>query len=85
MWKAIGDPSTDFNFYTKRITLGAVYSSCFLYWLNDESDNAADTWDFLDRRIENVMQIEKIKAKCRNQNYEIPDIWRQLGKLRFGI
>ena len=66
MWKTIHDPSTDFNYYTKRLTLSAVYSSTLLYWLNDTSEDYAATWDFLDRRIENVMQFEKAKAQVRN-------------------
>ena len=84
MWKAISDPSTNFNFYTKRMTLGGVYTSTFLYWLGDESENSEDTWDFLDRRIENVMQIEKLKAKYRNKDFKLPNIWRELGKKRYG-
>ncbi|MBL4602744.1 MAG: COQ9 family protein [Emcibacteraceae bacterium] len=84
MWKAISDPSTNFNFYTKRMTLGGVYTSTFLYWLGDESENSEDTWDFLDRRIENVMQIEKLKAKYRNKGFKLPNIWRELGKKRYG-
>lgn len=84
MWKAIGDPSTDFNFYTKRMTLSAVYSSTFLYWLGDESDEASDTWEFLDRRIENVMDFEKVKAKYREKKPDMQKIWRELGKKRYG-
>lgn len=84
MWKAISDQSTDFNFYTKRMTLGAVYSSTFLYWLGDESENAEETWEFLDRRIENVMQFEKAKASCKNKDFKLPNIWRELGKKRYG-
>ena len=84
MWKTISDPSTDFNYYTKRMTLAAVYSSTFLYWLNDTSEENIETWNFLDRRIENVMQIEKIKAKCRDTNINLPDIWRKMGKMRYG-
>ena len=66
MWYAAGDTSTDFNFYTKRALLAGVYSSTLLYWLNDRSEGAAATWAFLDRRIEEVMQIEKLKAKVRS-------------------
>ena len=36
-----------------------------LYWLGDDSPGARDTWAFLDRRIEDVMQIEKAKARFR--------------------
>jgi ubiquinone biosynthesis protein COQ9 len=84
IWKTIGDPSTDFNFYTKRMTLSGVYTSTFLFWLGDESEDAQDTWAFLDRRIENVMQIEKVKAKVRKKDIDLSKIWRELGKRRYG-
>lgn len=63
MWRWAGDRATDYNHYTKRVILSGVYSSTLLYWLNDDSENYSDTWAFLDRRIENVMQFEKLKAK----------------------
>lgn len=63
IWTAIGDTSRDFNWYTKRATLSAVYGSTVLYWLGDESEGQEATWAFLDRRIENVMQFEKTKAQ----------------------
>lgn len=66
IWFAIGDTSTDFNFYSKRATLAGVYSATLLYWLNDESEGSEATWKFLDRRIENVMQFEKLKYKMRS-------------------
>jgi ubiquinone biosynthesis protein COQ9 len=66
MWYAAGDTSTDFNFYTKRATLAGVYSSTLLYWLNDRSTGAEATWSFLDRRIDDVMKIEKLKAQVRS-------------------
>lgn len=75
MWKTIHDPSTDFNFYTKRLTLSGVYGSTFLYWLNDESEEYKETWDFLDRRITNVMQFEKTKAKVRDRAAKLSDFW----------
>ena len=65
IWTALGDTSDDVNWYTKRATLSGVYGATVLYWLNDESQGQARTWEFLDRRIENVMQIEKIKARAR--------------------
>ena len=63
IWAGIGDKSTDFNFYTKRLLLSGVYSSTILYWLDDHSDSFADTWSFLDRRIENVMGIQKARGR----------------------
>lgn len=66
IWKALGDTSTDFNWYTKRATLSGVYGSTVLFWLGDDSPGHAATWDFLDRRIADVMQIEKLKAGLRD-------------------
>ena len=65
IWTVLGDTSRDINWYTKRSTLSAVLSATALYWLGDESADSADTWAFLDRRIENVMQFEKMKAQVQ--------------------
>jgi len=65
IWDALGDTSRDVNWYSKRATLAAVYSSAVLYWLGDASVGDADTAAFIDRRIDNVMQFEKCKADIR--------------------
>ncbi|MBO6560304.1 MAG: COQ9 family protein [Nisaea sp.] len=65
IWKAAGDTSTDYNFYTKRGLLAAVYSSTLLFWLNDSSEDHVETWDFLDRRIRNVMAIPKLTGRLK--------------------
>jgi ubiquinone biosynthesis protein COQ9 len=62
IWHAAGDKSTDFNFYSKRAILGGVFSSTVLYWLNDRSEGDQATWDFLARRIDDVMRFEKFKS-----------------------
>lgn len=62
IWTALGDSATDYNWYTKRATLSGVYSATVLYWLGDDSPNADATWDFLDRRIDEVMQVERVKG-----------------------
>lgn len=62
IWTALGDSSQDYNWYTKRATLSGVYSATVLFWLGDDSPGHAATWAFLDRRIDDVMQIEKVKA-----------------------
>lgn len=67
MWRAAGDTSTDYNFYTKRGLLAGVLGSTTLRWLIDTSEDHEATWAFLDSRIENVMQIEKAKAKIRER------------------
>ena len=65
IWATLGDTSNDVNWYTKRATLSGVYGATVLYWLGDESEGHLNTWAFLDRRIEDVMRIEKLKAKAR--------------------
>jgi ubiquinone biosynthesis protein COQ9 len=77
MWRAAGDTSTDFNFYTKRAILAGVYSSTLLRWFGDDSADESETRDFLDARIENVMQFEKFKAELRERTKE----WPSLGDL----
>jgi len=65
MWRAAGDTSTDFNFYTKRGILVGVYGSTVVRWFNDDSPDESATREFLAARIENVMQFEKFKAKAK--------------------
>ncbi len=72
MWRAAGDTSTDFNFYTKRGILAGVYSATLIRWFNDQSADEKDTSDFLAARIENVMQFEKFKAKAREALSNVP-------------
>jgi ubiquinone biosynthesis protein COQ9 len=72
MWRAAGDTSTDFNFYTKRGILAGVYGSVLVRWFNDTSADESDTKGFLDARIENVMQFEKFKAKTREALSQFP-------------
>jgi ubiquinone biosynthesis protein COQ9 len=83
IWRGIGDTSADFNYYTKRLLLSGVYTATLLYWFADESDGAADTWAFLDRRIENVMSIEKAKSGLRDFAARLPDPFKFLGALRY--
>lgn len=65
VWTALGDSSRDGNWYTKRATLSAVWASVVLYWLGDDSPDAAATRAFIDRRIADVMRFEDGKAKAR--------------------
>lgn len=65
IWTALGDPSEDGNWYTKRAILASVYGSTVLYWLGDETPGHQATWEFLDRRIEGVMKFEMAKAQVQ--------------------
>ena len=66
IWRAAGDISTDYNFYTKRLLLAKVYTTTRTVWLGDMTEDLHETEAFLRRRIENVMQIEKLKAKAKD-------------------
>lgn len=69
IWTALGDESRDANWYSKRVTLTAVYAATVLFWLGDTSDDGQPTRDFLDRRIEQVMGFEKLKAGFRESAF----------------
>jgi ubiquinone biosynthesis protein COQ9 len=65
IWRALGDTSTDGNFYSKRAILSGVLASTYARWFSDDTDDNSETWAFLDARIENVMQFEKFKARLK--------------------
>ena len=65
IWHAAGDTATDWNFYSKRGLLAAVYTTTLLYWLDDDSEEFTETWAFLERRISNVLKVPKAVARCR--------------------
>jgi ubiquinone biosynthesis protein COQ9 len=73
MWRAVGDTSTDFNFYTKRGILAGVYGATLLRWFNDTSEKESVTSEFLAARIENVMQFEKLKAGAKKALGNLPN------------
>ena len=74
MWRAAGDISTDFNFYTKRAILAGVYSATLMRWFADDGEDESATDEFLAARIENVMQFEKFKAQAREQAKKLPSL-----------
>jgi ubiquinone biosynthesis protein COQ9 len=83
MWRLAGDTASDFNHYTKRMTLAAVYASTLSVFVNDDSDNFADARAFLDRRIDNVMQFEKVKFQAKQRQEYVPSLSRFIGRLRY--
>ena len=71
IWKSAGDRSVDFNFYTKRGLLLGVYSTTLIFWLDDNSKDDQKTWEFLDRRVEEVLQIPKVKTRINETLHRI--------------
>ncbi len=83
IWAGLGDRSADFNFYTKRALLAGVYLSTLVYWLGDESEGQAETWAFLERRIADVMTIQKLRGQMEQSIDRLPSPLRLLSLLRY--
>jgi ubiquinone biosynthesis protein COQ9 len=80
IWTALGDTSTDYNWYTKRMTLVAVLGATLTAWIG--ADDEAEIDAFLDRRIENVMQFEKLKSQAKDAFARFPDPLDLFGQRR---
>ncbi len=83
MWRLAGDSATDYNHYTKRLTLGSIYAATLAVYVGDTSADHADTKAFLDRRIEGIMKFEKAKARLLRPREEVFSPARLLGRLRY--
>ncbi len=83
MWRLAGDRATDLGHYSKRATLAALYGATILAWMSDESEDWAETRAFLDRRIDGVMRVEKLKARLRPHPERHFSPARFLGRLRY--
>ena len=85
IWRAAGDTSTDFGYYSKRTTLAAIYAATMMAWMDDESEDFGDTRAFLDRRIDGVMRFEKLKAQLKPDPDRHFSPARFLGRLRYPV
>ena len=83
IWRLAGDTATDYNHYTKRAILASIYGATLAVFLDDESEDKAETRAFLERRIDGVMRFEKTKAKWLNSERDHFSVTRFLGRLRY--
>ena len=83
MWRQAGDTATDYNHYTKRATLLAVYGTTITVFLDDQSEDWADTRAFLARRIDGLMRFERAKAGFLQRTERTPSLSRFIGRLRY--
>jgi ubiquinone biosynthesis protein COQ9 len=67
MWHLAGDEAVDFSYYTKRLSLSAVYSSTLLCWMSDESEGAVESWSFLDRRLADLSRVPQVIAGAKKR------------------
>jgi len=80
IWRALDDRSHDVSWYTKRATLGAVYAATLLYWLDDGSEDNADTWAFLRRRLDEVRNLPKLRERI--EGLAAPGLGGLAGRLK---
>ncbi|VXC74521.1 COQ9 family protein [Sphingomonas sp. 8AM] len=85
MWRLAGDTATDYNHYTKRAILLAVYAATTTVFLDDDSEEQADTRAFLARRIDGIMRFEKAKAQFTRRTQHRPSLSRFVGRLRYPV
>jgi ubiquinone biosynthesis protein COQ9 len=84
IWRALGDTSTDENFYSKRAILSGVLASTYARWFNDDSADSEATWEFLDARLANVMQFEKFKARLKPLSESLQSAVGIAARFRYG-
>jgi ubiquinone biosynthesis protein COQ9 len=82
IWYAVGDAATDFSFYTKRATLAALYGAAVMYWLEDRSDDFADTHAFIDRRLADIARLGAARARLDTALSRLPNPFRLLRPVR---
>lgn len=84
IWRRAGDTATDYNHYTKRTMLGAIYGATLSVFVDDESEGKRETRAFLDRRIAGIMRFEKAKARLLGGGERDGfNVARFLGRLRY--
>ncbi|HXC26537.1 MAG TPA: COQ9 family protein [Stellaceae bacterium] len=82
IWYAAGDASTDFSFYTKRATLAGIYAATLMYWLEDRSEDFADTRAFIDRRLADVALVGKLRGRVEGELQRLPNPFRLFRPVR---
>eukprot|EP00879_Flechtneria_rotunda_P007927 GHRR01008305.1.p1 GENE.GHRR01008305.1~~GHRR01008305.1.p1 ORF type:complete len:285 (+),score=98.02 GHRR01008305.1:367-1221(+) len=74
IWYAAGDTSTDYNWYTKRGLLAAIYTSTELYMLTDFSPGYQDTWQQLERRIKDALWLGRVAGRAAAAPQQVFDL-----------
>ena len=75
IWNMAGDNSTDFSFYTKRITLAAIYINALVIFFN-KNINKAET--NLDINLKRISKIPEIKQKFSFLKNNLPIFLKEM-------
>jgi len=68
IWEKAGfpnDQSDGLSRFTRRGLLVGILTSTFFFWLEDMSPDFADTWAFLDRRIDDALKLGRLPAALK--------------------
>ena len=79
IWAAVGDCSHDFSWYTRRSALAAVYTATMLYWLDDGSEDMAETMAFLERRLGDVDGLNGARNRFTTMLGNLPSFGGRMG------
>ena len=60
MWYLAGDNSTDFSFYTKRLTLAIIYTNALFIFFNKDIEQANAN---IERNLKRISNIPKFKER----------------------
>ena len=74
LWNLCLDKSTDFNFYSKRITLAKVLFRSFLFYTNDDSEDSLKTKNFIDSQLNNIITFAKIKNSGKRKINDLKNL-----------
>ncbi len=77
IWNWAGDTATDYTKQTKRASLASILLGTTMVWITDESQDNLLTTTFLDRRIQNVMEIGRAIGTMKAV---IPNLFRQANR-----
>ena len=63
IWIYAGDKSTDFNYYTKRGLLAAIYSATLAYYLKKQDITELELEKFVSNRLANILELGSLKER----------------------
>ncbi|GAN76678.1 COQ9 family protein [Acidisphaera rubrifaciens] len=64
-WGAVGDRSTDMNWYTKRATLAGIYGATLLVWLGTDDPDDERALAFFDRRVATTARLGRLRRRIQ--------------------
>jgi ubiquinone biosynthesis protein COQ9 len=67
IWNHAGDNSTDFNYYSKRMLLLAVYNAAKCYYYASPEGAASDLQNFITNSLDRIVSLGALKTRCMSK------------------